>query len=162
MAETSDPRSGEKALDQIDLEKQESHFAPIVSTPDDIDCLALEQTTSRVSNHDMHPVVSYIEAGDEVYDRLSLTRKHIITAILSLCGFLAPISSTTVLAAVPEVAETFNTTGTIINLSNALYMVFMGLSPVFWGPLGQCYGRRWVCQNILNLRLGMQTQVADI
>lgn len=141
MAEATDPRSGGKALDQIDIEKQVSSLEP-VSTADDR--LTLHQTTSRVSNQDMHPVVSYIEPDDAIYDRLSLTRKHVITAILSLCGFLAPISSTTVLAAVPEVAATYNTTGTIINLSNALYMVFMGISPILWGPLGQTYGRRWV------------------
>ena len=92
----------------------------------------------------MHPVTSYIEVGDEVYDRLSVPRKQVITAILSLCGFLAPISSTMVLAAVPEVAATYNTDGTIINLSNALYLIFMGISPLVWGPLGQTYGRRWV------------------
>lgn len=65
-------------------------------------------------------------------------------ALLSFCSFLAPISSTTVLAAVPEVANTYNSTGTIINLSNALYMLFMGLSPLVWGPLSQVYGRRWI------------------
>ncbi|KAK6074814.1 hypothetical protein SCUP234_04122 [Seiridium cupressi] len=58
--------------------------------------------------------------------------------------FLTPISSTSVLAASPEVAEEYGTTGTIINLSNALYMLAMGLSPMMWGPLSQVYGRRWV------------------
>lgn len=87
---------------------------------------------------------SYVEVPDEVYDILPHSRKLIIVALLSYCGLLAPISSTTVLSAVPEVAETYNTTGTIINLSNALYMLFMGLSPCFWGPLSQVYGRRIV------------------
>jgi hypothetical protein len=88
--------------------------------------------------------ISYIEVPDEVYDRLSHSRKLIIVALLSYCSFLAPISSTTILAAIPEVALTYNSTGTIINLSNALYMLFMGISPCFWGPLSQVYGRRWV------------------
>jgi hypothetical protein len=87
---------------------------------------------------------SYVEVPDEVYDRLPHSRKLIIVALLSYCGLLAPISSTTVLSAVPEVAATYNTTGTIINLSNALYMLFMGFSPCFWGPLSQVYGRRIV------------------
>jgi MFS family permease len=34
-------------------------------------------------------------------------------------------------------------------LSNALYMLFMGLSPAFWGPLAQVYGRRNVCFKII-------------
>lgn len=87
---------------------------------------------------------SFVEIPDEVYDRFSPARKLVIVAILSYCSFLAPISSTTVLSAVPEVAAEYQTTGTVINLSNALYMLFMGLSPMFWGPLSQVYGRRIV------------------
>lgn len=85
-----------------------------------------------------------VEIPDEVYDRLPPHRKRIIVGLLSFCSFLAPISSTSVLAASPEVAKEFHTTGSIINISNAMYMLFMGLSPMFWGPMSQVYGRRWV------------------
>ncbi|KAK8005363.1 hypothetical protein PG990_011400 [Apiospora arundinis] len=85
---------------------------------------------------------STVEIPDEVYDRLPDHRKLMIVALLSFCSFLAPVSSTSVLAATPEVATEFHTTGAIINLSNALYMLFMGMSPLFWGPLSQVYGRR--------------------
>jgi len=83
--------------------------------------------------------------SDEVYDRISPSRKLIILTLISFCAFLAPVSSTTVLAAVPEVAADFSTTGAIINLSNALYMIFMGISAIIWSPLSQVYGRRLVC-----------------
>lgn len=82
------------------------------------------------------------EIPDEVYDRLPSHRKLAIVALLSFCSFLAPISSTSVLAATPDVASEFHTTGSIINLSNAFYLLFMGLSPLLWGPLSQVYGRR--------------------
>lgn len=85
---------------------------------------------------------STVEIPDEVYDRLPNHRKLMIVALLSFCSFLAPASSTSVLAATPEVAAEFGTTGPIINVSNALYMLFMGISPLFWGPLSQVYGRR--------------------
>ncbi|KAK2615740.1 hypothetical protein N8I77_002472 [Diaporthe amygdali] len=85
---------------------------------------------------------SYIEVPDSVYDRLPQHRKLVIVALLSFCSFLAPISSTTVLSAVPEVAATFHTTGSIINLSNAMYMLFMGLSPIVWGPFSEVWGRK--------------------
>ena len=81
---------------------------------------------SHVSHtHDapIYTYTSHVEIPDEIYDRISPTRKLVIVGVLSFSSFLAPISSTTVLAAVPEVAETFNTTGTIINLSNAIYLV---------------------------------------
>jgi hypothetical protein len=105
-------------------------------------------STHASHSHDapihLAPTSSFIEIPDEVYDRLPHHRKVVIVTLLSFCSFLAPISSTTILAAVPEVAHEYGTTGTIVNLSNALYMLFMGLSPMFWGPLSQVYGRRIV------------------
>jgi MFS family permease len=87
---------------------------------------ALEAVTSRRS----------------VYARFSPRRKAVIMAILSYCGFITPILSTAVLVAVPEVAATFKSTGVVINISNALFFVFMAISPLFWGPLAQSVGRR--------------------
>lgn len=92
----------------------------------------------------VEPISSVVEIPDEVYDRLPAHRKLIIVFLLSFCSFLAPISSTTVLAATPEIAEEYSTTGAIVNIVNALYMLFMGLSPMFWGPLSQVYGRRLI------------------
>jgi MFS family permease len=64
--------------------------------------------------------------------------------ILAWTGLLSPISSTSVLSAIPNVAESYNVSGSVIGLSNALYLVFMALSPCFWGPLCQTLGRRLV------------------
>ncbi|KAM0341546.1 hypothetical protein ACHAPU_009994 [Fusarium lateritium] len=116
-------------------------------TPD-----VINRTTSCISGHDaFEPAASvpgpesgeaYREAGDEIYDKVSSGRKIAIVSVLSFGAFLSPISSTSVLAATPEVAETYKTTGSVINLSNAAYMVVMALSPLFWGPMSQVYGRR--------------------
>jgi hypothetical protein len=110
---------------------------------DDQASIRTATSTSGIPNL-VQPISSYVEVPDEVYDRLPESKKIVIVCLLSFCSFLAPISSTTILAAIPEVASTYKSTGTIINLSNALYMVFMGVSPAFWGPLSQVYGRRWV------------------
>ena len=143
-AKTSPPGAGRHGSDPADvggsdLEKQ--------ATVEDRRP-TLEHTISHVTTHDIAHIPTTRTGGppvsDEIYDRFSLSRKNIITAVLSFCGFLAPISSTTVLAAIPEVAETYGSSGTTINISNALYMLFMGISPMFWGPIGQVYGRRWV------------------
>lgn len=127
---------------------------------------ALYRSTSHVSGPDAfdpHPAplaasrtgkYSYREAGDEVYDRLSPRRKAVIVAVMSFCAFLSPVSSTTVLAATPEVAGEYGTTGSIINLSNAGYMVFMGISPIVWGPISQVFGRWPVSANLYRRSLG--------
>lgn len=80
----------------------------------------------------------------DLYDRFSPRRKHVITIVLSFCGFLSSTSSTVVLSAVPEVAATFRTTDDIIAINNAVYLLCMGLSPIICGPLSRLHGRRWV------------------
>jgi MFS family permease len=138
-----------------------------VSTIDQRPGMLNHMSTHVSHSHDapMQHYSSYVEVPDEVYDRLPHHQKVIIVTLLSFCGFLAPISSTTILAAVPEVAHTYNSTGAIINLSNALYMLFMGVSPCFWGPLSQVYGRRYVGPSVLprpaSARL-METQICLI
>jgi hypothetical protein len=152
IARTDDEVSRKENEDR-DMEK----LGDVPSKTGDRKRADLYHVTSHASNHhDMlttdnnEPASSpnndnkYAEAGDEIYDRFSHKRKMVIVAVVSFCGFLSPISSTAVLSAVPEVAAEYNTSGSVINLSNALYLVFMGLSPVFWGPLGQVYGRRIV------------------
>lgn len=87
---------------------------------------------------------SFVEVPDSVYDRIPNHRKLVIVALLSYCAFLAPISSTTVLSATPEVAAEFHTTGSIVDVTNALYMLFMGISPIVWGPFSEVWGRKVV------------------
>ncbi len=105
---------------------------------------------SHISHHELHGAVSHhTEVNAAQYERFSEHRKLVIIAVLSLCGFLAPISSTSILSAVPEVAVEYQTTGSFIDLSNAFHLIAIGLSPCLWGPLSQVYGRRWVCRRSL-------------
>jgi hypothetical protein len=106
------------------------------------DPTSLNHVRSHVSHHDMPATDEFQEVDAEQYLRFSPARKVVIVGILSFCSFLAPISSTSILAGVPEVAKTYNTTGSVINASNALYMAFMGIAAPFWGPFSQVWGRR--------------------
>jgi len=126
-------------------EKQTQYASIVPQQQSAEDRLQLQRTVSSISHHDMTNV-QYVATGDNdvVYNRFTERRKMVVVAVVSFCSFLAPISSTTVLSAVPEVAATFDTDGSIINVSNALYMLFMGLSPCFYGPYGNIYGRKWV------------------
>jgi hypothetical protein len=112
-----------------DLEKQEKARNP--ESPQKPQKPQLYHVQSHTSGHDIQHVDNpYREAGDEVYDRFTARKKISIVALMSFASFLAPVSSTTVLAATPEVAATYDTTGTIINLSNAVYMVWLASTPV--------------------------------
>lgn len=102
----------------------------------------LVQVPSHVTNQDLPAVRDEEDADAEQYNRFTPARKIIIVSIISYCAFLAPISSTAILIAVPEVGKTFGTNGDIINASNALYLAFMGISSTVWGPISQVWGRR--------------------
>jgi MFS family permease len=94
---------------------------------------------------------SPIEEVDEwaVYNRFGHGRKVGIAILMGFCGLISPISSTALLAALPEVANDYGTTGTIISISNALYLFVMGFSPPFWGPMSQVYGRKPIAMSVL-------------
>ncbi|BCR85714.1 putative MFS transporter [Aspergillus chevalieri] len=121
-----------------EAQRPQSEYGEPPGTPN-----TLVQVPSNLTNQDLPPVTD--ESDDEnaeQYKRFSPARKIIIVSIISYCAFLAPISSTAILIAVPEVGKTFGTNGDIINASNALYLAFMGISSTFWGPISQVYGRR--------------------
>ncbi|KAI8280255.1 Dityrosine transporter 1 [Colletotrichum sp. SAR11_57] len=85
---------------------------------------------------------SYRE-DETVYAKFTPKRKILITAIVSFGGLGVNLAALLVLSALPEVAAAFNTTGTIINYSNALFLLIMGIGVLFWGPISQVYGRKW-------------------
>ncbi|SCW03427.1 LAFE_0G10176g1_1 [Lachancea fermentati] len=68
-------------------------------------------------------------------------KKKFIVAISSAACFLTPMAGLAFLPAVSTIAERFHTTGSIINVSNAIYNVFMALS-CFWAPFSDSYGRK--------------------
>lgn len=80
----------------------------------------------------------------EVYSRFTPIQKRGMTALLAFCGFSATMSTTSVLAAVPEIVSDFGTTATVVTISNALYLLIMGLSSCLWGPASDIFGRRKV------------------
>ncbi|TDZ31887.1 Dityrosine transporter 1 [Colletotrichum spinosum] len=80
---------------------------------------------------------------EAVYAKFSPGRKRLITAVMACGGLASTMSSMLILAAIPDIAADFETTGTVINVSNAIYIAFMGVSTLFWGPVSQVFGRKW-------------------
>lgn len=96
-----------------------------------------------------------ISAGEpnfDPYTRFPRWQRWFIVFIVAYCGFLSPISSTAVLSAVPEIASEYGTTGSVVNASNALYLTFMGISPLAFGPCAATFGRRPVSDPIRRKR----------
>ncbi|KAI4914446.1 hypothetical protein J4E85_010509 [Alternaria conjuncta] len=124
--------------------EKSTEYASIIPQPrsneNDQDRLQLQRTVSSVSHHDMANV-QYIATGDNdvIYSKFTERRKMVIVAVVSFCSFLAPISSTTVLSAVPEVAETFGwfLSGTLIGPAlgpfiGGIIVTFRSWRDIFW------------------------------
>lgn len=79
-----------------------------------------------------------------VYTKFSPIQKQFITALLATCGWLGTTSTTGVLSAVPEIVAQYHSTADAVSISNALYLVFMGLFACLWGPSADIFGRRKV------------------
>lgn len=78
------------------------------------------------------------------YDRFTRNQKRLYLFIVTVACFLSPISTTMFLPAVPDIAEQFNTTGSTINVSNAVYCIVMAISPLVVGTLCKSYGKRYM------------------
>ncbi|EGV66041.1 hypothetical protein CANTEDRAFT_119151 [Yamadazyma tenuis ATCC 10573] len=105
----------------------------------------LQSRHSSVGDETSEPEVLHKTASekDPKYARFSNKTKHVCLLISAMSGFLAPLSSLTILPAIPEIASRFNTTEEIINVSNAIYCVCMSLSPCIFSPCSDIYGRRY-------------------
>lgn len=94
--------------------------------------------------------LSTLSDDDALYDRHSPAKKALYVLTLAICGVPAPMSSTGSLVAAGNIADTFATSASIVNISNGVYIAMMGISAILWGPLGTLVGRRpVVCTGIL-------------
>ncbi|PGH08427.1 hypothetical protein GX51_01254 [Blastomyces parvus] len=68
--------------------------------------------------------------------------KWLITLIIAIAAVAAPLGSAIFFPALGEVASSLNTTPTVTNLSVALYMLSMGICPLWWSTFSETFGRR--------------------
>ncbi|KZF24913.1 synaptic vesicle transporter [Xylona heveae TC161] len=69
-------------------------------------------------------------------------RKNVILFIVSWMTLAITFSSTSLLAATPEIASEYGTTPEIINITNAGVLLAMGISSLIWNPISDMIGRR--------------------
>ncbi|ROT34659.1 MFS general substrate transporter [Sodiomyces alkalinus F11] len=68
--------------------------------------------------------------------------KWAITAVVALAGGLGPLGSGIFYPALPQISLEFDTEPVIANLSVALYMLAMGIFPLWWSSFSETLGRR--------------------
>ncbi len=65
-----------------------------------------------------------------------------MVALIALLSAFVPLSTDMYLPALPSMAEYFNTSSNMINLTLILFFVFYAIATLFWGPLSDKYKRR--------------------
>nr|POF01192.1 mfs transporter ops2 [Quercus suber] len=82
----------------------------------------------------------------EITDPYAYARKKkwLLTFVVALAGAAAPMGSSLVLPALNDIAATFNTSATVVNLSVAMYMLSMSIFPLWWSSFSETLGRRTI------------------
>ncbi|KAG0052199.1 hypothetical protein BGZ83_002886 [Gryganskiella cystojenkinii] len=70
------------------------------------------------------------------------SKKNIVVFTIAYCAFIAPLASSIYMPAVLQVKEDLHTTESLVSASLSVYVLFMGIMPVFWASLCDYYGRR--------------------
>ncbi|ODV86651.1 hypothetical protein CANARDRAFT_113371 [[Candida] arabinofermentans NRRL YB-2248] len=81
---------------------------------------------------------------DPYYDKFTELEKNLFVFIIGFTNFLSPLSNLAFTPAIPEIASDLNTTSQMINITNAIFNVFMAISPMMLTPLGPIYGKKIV------------------
>ncbi|KAG1755287.1 major facilitator superfamily domain-containing protein [Suillus paluster] len=76
------------------------------------------------------------------YSIFTTSEKWIIVSLASIAGLFSPLTAYIYLPAIPMIATAFNKTVELTNLTVTVYLVFQGVSPMFWGTLADRMGRR--------------------
>ncbi|KAF9431307.1 hypothetical protein BGZ94_000014 [Podila epigama] len=69
-------------------------------------------------------------------------KKNTVVFIIAYCAFTAPLASNIYMPAVLQVKTDLQTTSSFISATLSVYVLFMGIMPVFWASLCDYYGRR--------------------
>ncbi|KAG2174225.1 hypothetical protein INT43_004246 [Umbelopsis isabellina] len=108
--------------------------------------MALSSSNAHIEDEFNHASRISIEDTKEnstkEYSSLSVAQKYGILAIVATAAFLSTLSANIYFPALGVIQKDLHTTPELINLTVSLYMVFQGLSPSFWAPLADQWGRR--------------------
>ncbi|KAF7793391.1 hypothetical protein EIP86_004503 [Pleurotus ostreatoroseus] len=88
----------------------------------------------------VEPRVTYwVEKPYSIY---TTREKWMIVIMASVAGIFSPLTANIYFPAIPTLANAFHKPVELINLTVTMYMVLQGISPMFWGTLGDRWGRR--------------------
>lgn len=94
------------------------------------------------------------------YSVFTTGQKRYITYLLGFLTLASSLTATIYFPLIPLLAEEYQTSAQAINLTITLYVVFQGITPAFWGPLSDTFGRRPVLMITFGLYTGASVGLA--
>ncbi|KAF9902903.1 hypothetical protein EC991_004375 [Linnemannia zychae] len=70
------------------------------------------------------------------------SKKNIVVLTIAYCAFVGPLGSSIYMPAVKQVREDFDTKSALVSATLSVYVLGMGIMPVFWAALCDYLGRR--------------------
>ncbi|KAI9292828.1 MFS general substrate transporter [Neoconidiobolus thromboides FSU 785] len=97
--------------------------------------------------NDQSIIDTKVELGDimeESPKAYSKIYKWSVLIFLSFAAFLAPLSATIYFPSLAAIKEELETTDILLDITVSVYMLTLGLAPLFWGGIADRYGRKGV------------------
>ena len=70
--------------------------------------------------------------------------KWLLTFIVAFCAMAGPMGSAIVMPVLQDISKAFRATETVTNMSVAVYMLSMGIFPLWWSSFSERLGRRTI------------------
>ncbi|KAF9200556.1 hypothetical protein BGZ49_009199, partial [Haplosporangium sp. Z 27] len=68
--------------------------------------------------------------------------KYKVVTVIAYCAFVAPLASSIYMPALVQVKDDLHTSASMVSATLSIYVLFMGIMPVFWASLCDYLGRR--------------------
>ncbi|CAH6723786.1 quinidine resistance protein 3 [[Candida] jaroonii] len=112
--------------------------------------------TNRVPMKDRRGLLSHLAILPEYEDPRDYPRqiKYFIVFIIGFAAVVGPMGTSILLPAIDDVVEDLNTTTILVNISVGIYLLSLGIFPLWWSSLSEKYGRRSIYLISFTLFLG--------
>lgn len=136
-------KSAGQSKDTLNLEPSQSARNTIASRPSQT---ASIRTANRVAVADRRGLVAQFTLIPEYNDPRQYTPKTKLTivAVVAFAAIAGPMGTAIVLPAIDNLAADLNTTLSMVNVSVGIYLLSMGVFPMWWSNFSEKHGRRTV------------------
>lgn len=76
------------------------------------------------------------------YSAISPSRRRLTLFIVTIAGFIGPMSGNIYIPILPQLKDIFNTSMTTINGTVSVFMIIFGFAPLIWAPYADFGGRK--------------------